>query len=166
MTHYRIHGNLTSKEAVPWFKQEVATSERKYMGSVQKYSFKDTWWTKCGTVISFCLSTSGLLRQYFSAHTLYSSSSNVALSEEQKSMSKKPSKSNALSESRCNEYKSAIIQCSWVDRIEGQKSIHAADVPTGYEYSATVISVQKRPVNFSFYKYFEMVNSGTEYVLN
>jgi hypothetical protein len=32
---------------------------------------------KCGTVIGFCLSTSGLPYQYYSAHAVYTTSSNV-----------------------------------------------------------------------------------------
>jgi hypothetical protein len=40
------------------------------------------------------------------------------------------------------------------ERVEGQESLHKADVPIDYLCSAIVISVQKRLVNFSLSNQF------------
>ena len=42
------------------------------------------WWLKCVTVRGLCLSTSLPLSQYYSAHALYSASSNVARTSRKK----------------------------------------------------------------------------------
>jgi len=52
------------------------------------------WWEKCENVIDFCLSTSVLPCQYYSAHALYYSSSNDAHTKRKKINAWKPSKFN------------------------------------------------------------------------